>query len=205
MTVLDDPSAQSSVIGFNRPGQLGYSSSSVISLRRRIAEVKKPLSRRLDTKSNILANAVDEPELTTDRIEGAESSLNTMRKSIDTLSHHSHSPLHGRSSITGLEKWSAQVVAVDDSYFEAELIADGLDTPPLLVEFSLDSVSSEDESLVRVGAAFYVTVRTVEEYGRKARTSSLRFRRLGVWGADEVDDIHERARDLARRVDRFTD
>jgi hypothetical protein len=204
VTAVDDTIAQNSIIGFNRPGQCGYTSSSATRLRRRIAGTETPLSHRLDTHSFSLGNKPPE-YLTPTREETSLTRLNVLRKNIDALTHAIEEPVVGHESITGLEKWSAQIVDIDDEFFQAELVPEGADSPPLLADFSRDSVSPEDEDLVRVGAAFYVTVRTVEDRGRRARTSTLRFRRLGVWTSAEVELIEESGRERFRRVQRFTD
>jgi hypothetical protein len=100
-----------------------------------------------------------------------------------------------RSPIRVTHRWEGTVVAVDDDYFEAKLTPLSGDGPEVLAELSLEDVSADDISLLAPGAVFYITVGQVRQAGgRIMRTSTVRFRRLGLWHEDDVRFLRARAK-----------
>ena len=103
---------------------------------------------------------------------------------------------HPAERITGLKKWEGHITAVDEETFTAELHPYSGSTEAIVVaEFGRDVVGDSDADLLRVGATFYCTVRTIYgPGGHPSRTSMVRLRRLGTWTQEGLDRIRDEAR-----------
>lgn len=98
-----------------------------------------------------------------------------------------------------LQRWEGVVIECREETFLArltDLTAEG--TGEEEVELLLDDVPDEDRSLIGPGAVFYWAIGyRYEASGQSSRVSTLRFRRLPVWSASELEAAHERARQVA--------
>jgi len=97
-----------------------------------------------------------------------------------------------------LQRWEGTVIECQEETFFARLTDLTTDGPAEEVELLLDDVPEEDRPLVEPGAVFYWAIgHLVKPSGERPRISNLRFRRLPVWSASELDAARERAADVA--------
>lgn len=107
--------------------------------------------------------------------------------------------------LQGMQKWEGRVLCFDDETFTAEL-APTHQGPTLEADFDRAVIPDSDLELLSEGAIFYMTVRTIgERGGRRTRTSSLRFRRLGAWNEQELLAMKEAASKEVASFDQFVD
>lgn len=97
-----------------------------------------------------------------------------------------------------LQRWEGVVIECREETFLArltDLTAEGTEEE---VELLLADVPDEDRSLIAAGAVFYWAIGyRYEASGQSSRVSTLRFRRLPVWSASELEAARERAREVA--------
>ena len=96
-----------------------------------------------------------------------------------------------------MQKWEGRVLEVDNRTFTAELDPCDHNGTPVIADFDLYLLSAQIGE-VQVGDLFYLTVRTIWDRGRPARTSILRPRLLGKWTADELKNIDSRTERLVQ-------
>jgi hypothetical protein len=110
-----------------------------------------------------------------------------------------------RTRITGLEKWEGKILEVQGKTFTAELYPIESDDMPITADFALELLGS-DAPAVAPGDVFYLSVRTVKEFGmRPARTENLRLRRLGRITPEEVQMAYAKADALMERLEQLFD
>ena len=102
-----------------------------------------------------------------------------------------------------LQRWEGIVEAVDegDKIFTARLYDLTIDEPypSEIAELLIDDVSDDDQSLLQVGAVFYLTVGySVRVSGRKDRFVRVEFRRLPNWTESDLRRAKERAQQITR-------
>jgi hypothetical protein len=93
------------------------------------------------------------------------------------------------ASLVVLQTWEGYVSDVGDETFSAKLadLTDEANLTPEVVEFSLDDVDPDDRELVRLGGVFRWIIGYREQpFGRRERVSSLVFRRLPCWTAEDL-------------------
>lgn len=106
--------------------------------------------------------------------------------------------------VSGMQKWEGRVVRVDGDYFTAEITPLTESGPSVYADFLTEMLNLVEPETVEAGDVVYVTVRTVN-HGKGfgvSRTSSVRLRRLGVWTAEEIEQIKGRAK---RRYEEIAD
>ncbi len=87
-----------------------------------------------------------------------------------------------------LQKWECSVLEVNEDSFTARLIDQTNQGPDEEAEFSLEEVPLADLELVKPGAVFYWNIGYSDSLsGQRTRVSIIRFRRLPVWRADELE------------------
>jgi hypothetical protein len=103
------------------------------------------------------------------------------------------------SAITVTNRWEGSVQAVQDDFFQVRLTPLSGVGPALIADIYTADVADDDLALLRVGATLYLIAGHIKlPGGRKMQTSSVHFRRLGRWRADEIADLEARAQ--KRRV-----
>jgi hypothetical protein len=98
-----------------------------------------------------------------------------------------------------LQKWEGTVLQVlpEDSLF-ARLVDLSGSGPDEEAEFSLEEVSEADRLLVAPGAIFYWSIGYIDSLsGQRTRSSVIRFRRLPVWRAEDLERARRRAQRLS--------
>jgi hypothetical protein len=100
---------------------------------------------------------------------------------------------------TLLQKWDGCVLEADDATFTARLIDGNGAFPTQQAVFSRDELSPEEESLVTPGAPFVWTIGYRHRPNRE-RVSSLYFRRLPTWSAEELKNAAEKGKELASAI-----
>lgn len=108
-----------------------------------------------------------------------------------------------RSSFEPLQEWEGYVVSVDDGVFFARLldITNNESIEREQAEFSFDDVSSDDLSLVEVGAVFRWSVGYEKRVnGSRQKISSIVFRRLPRWTSDELEAARVAAKNLVSSI-----
>jgi hypothetical protein len=102
-----------------------------------------------------------------------------------------------------LKRWEGVVVAVNGEDFMARL--HNLDNPSeydVEAVIPVDEITESDKVQLEIGAVFYWTIGyRIETYGQKSSVSTIRFRRLPVWTAQD----RKRLRKLASEYDAFFD
>lgn len=89
-----------------------------------------------------------------------------------------------------MERWDGVVLDLhlEEGFFTARVVPLGRREPELYVDFRFDKVDEQDRPIVEVGALFYA----ISGYipigpGERIQASSLRFRRLAKWRAEDVE------------------
>jgi hypothetical protein len=195
---------QNPIVSFNGSERIGFTRASRLKYLRamhesRPDEFSHPGSGKTIQYLNSVAGSG-----TFSLSEGALSGeiMNSKRQSLFALEREDL-PVSSRTVVQGMEKWTGIITEVTPDLFTAELATEdqGESGSPLEADFLMVAVSPEDRGLVHPGAGFYVTVRTVlDDHSRSYRTSALRFRRLGVWTAFEIEELESRARSGLERV-----
>lgn len=96
-----------------------------------------------------------------------------------------------------LQKWEGVVLKKTDQSFFARLVdltTRGIEEE---AEFALEEVPDSDLDLLQDGAVFYWDIGYLDQTnGQRLRASSLRFRRLPAWTAQELKEAENRASHL---------
>lgn len=96
--------------------------------------------------------------------------------------------------VVGLKKWEGRILEISDGLLSVELTPSDHDGPELVVDFDVDLLGP-DSSSAESGDMIYLTTRTVRDAtGYPYQTSSLKLRRPGPWGEDELREIQEIAK-----------
>lgn len=96
--------------------------------------------------------------------------------------------------VVGLKKWEGRIFEISDGLLKVELTPSDHDGPELVADFDMDLLGP-DASSAGPGDIIYLTTRTVRDTtGYPYQTSSLKLRRPGPWGEDEVREIQEIAK-----------
>jgi hypothetical protein len=105
-----------------------------------------------------------------------------------------------QSYFISLQKWEGVVLDVCEDSFLARLVDLEQQGPDEEAEILLDELSADDLPLVNPGAVFYWHIGYhVDRSGQRKRASIIRFRRLPMWTAKEIETATreaERTRDL---------
>lgn len=100
-----------------------------------------------------------------------------------------------------LQKWEGTVIEVSGDTFFAHLVDQSNVGPDEEAEFSLEEVTPEDKDLLEPGAVFYWNIGyLVGVSGQRTRCSDIRFRRLPVWRADELEQAKLEAKKLGEDI-----
>lgn len=101
------------------------------------------------------------------------------------------------STSISFQKWEGTVLSVGEDSFQTRLIDMEHASPDEEAEVLLAEVSCQDLPLVKPGAIFYWHIGYHEsKVGQRTRESVLRFRRLPVWGKEELGYAKEKAKVL---------
>ena len=96
--------------------------------------------------------------------------------------------------VVGLKKWEGRIFEISDGLLSIELTPSDHDGPELVADFDTDLLGP-DSSSAEPGDIIYLTTRTVRDAnGYPYQTSSLKLRRPGPWGEDELREIQEIAK-----------
>lgn len=95
-----------------------------------------------------------------------------------------------------LQKWEGTVIEVLPDSLTARLTDLTQNGPEEEAEFSLDEIDESDMDLLKPGAVFYWNIGYADSPSGRARVSIIRFRRLPIWRAEDL----ERARQDAERL-----
>lgn len=98
-----------------------------------------------------------------------------------------------------IAEWHGQVIAVEQSYFIAELKGTiGVGVAGSLEEAQIprDEVRQDDRNLLREGAFFRLCVNWELVNGSKRRVTDVVFRRMPAYRRDELEDARKAAVDL---------
>lgn len=97
--------------------------------------------------------------------------------------------------IVGLKRWEGRILEISDGLFTAELTPSDHDGPELVADFDLDLLGP-DSCSAGLGDIIYLTTRKIcNAAGYPYETSSLKLRRPGPWGENELREIE----DIAKR------
>jgi hypothetical protein len=101
-----------------------------------------------------------------------------------------------------LQKWEGIVLQVLKESFFARLVdltSNGMDEE---AEFPLEEVSAADWSLVEPGAVFYWNIGYIDSLsGQRTRASVIRFRRLPMWRAEELERAKQKVQYISNELD----
>lgn len=112
------------------------------------------------------------------------------------LSFQPRGPRWQKEHIEVLRSWQGVVESVQEDTFIARLIdRDGME-PDIEAEIYLDEVFEQDRPLVRAGAVFYWSIGYRDIPTGRTRFSSLKFRRLPVWQARDIEQARAHATEL---------
>lgn len=107
-----------------------------------------------------------------------------------------------QSRFIPLQKWEGTVVEVLDEGFFARLVdltSAGVDEE---AEFPLEEISTADRSLIAPGAVFYWNIGYFDSLsGQRTRASVIRFRRLPVWRAEELERAKQKTQSIRDELD----
>ena len=96
--------------------------------------------------------------------------------------------------VVGLRKWEGHIFEISDGLLSVELTPSDHDGPELVADFDMDLLGP-DSSSAEPGDIIYLTTRTVRDAtGYPYQTSSLKLRRPGPWGEDELCEVQEIAK-----------
>ncbi len=108
------------------------------------------------------------------------------------------SPMPAMEAFVALQRWEGIVTECREETFLGHLTDLSAEGPDEEVELLLEDIPDEDRSLVAPGAVFYWAIGyRFEASGQRSRVSSLRFRRLPVWSASELEAARARAGEVA--------
>lgn len=106
----------------------------------------------------------------------------------------------GSERILGLRKWEGRITEISDGLLTVALTPADHDGPELVADFDT-ALLGPDSSSAAPGDILYLTTRTIRDAsGYLYQTSSLKLRRPGPWGDDELREIRESAQ---RRAEFF--
>jgi hypothetical protein len=97
------------------------------------------------------------------------------------------------SPVRVTHRWFGTVTSVEDDVFEARLYPATHGDAEVLADFEVADVLPGDRDLIAPGAAFYVSVGTLQTR-MLTRTVAIRFQRLGPWHSDDIAFFRERGR-----------
>jgi hypothetical protein len=100
-----------------------------------------------------------------------------------------------------LQKWEGIVAEVGKDIFHARLLDLTEENPEEEADFSIDEVSEDDRSLIKLGGVFYwslgyLTTRT----GQVIKSSIVKFRRLPAWTEREMRMAQEQAKEIRQTI-----
>lgn len=107
-------------------------------------------------------------------------------------------------NVVGMHRWEGRILDIDGDVFSAELTPIDHDGPPLVADFDLMLLETDDAE-VGPESGFYLTTRIIEVNGRKEATSSLRLRRLGRWTEKELEEARNEARKLGQVLAQYAE
>lgn len=88
------------------------------------------------------------------------------------------------------QKWIGHIFELHDNFFLGKLNDLNNPTTQEIIEIDLQDVSEEDKSLVRLGAAFYLSIGlSSDRNGQRKKEIILRFQRSKKWDADDLENI----------------
>jgi hypothetical protein len=100
-----------------------------------------------------------------------------------------------------LQKWECAVLEVREESFTARLIDQTNQGQDEEAEFSLEEVPLADLPLLKPDAIFYWNIGYSDSLsGQRTRVSILRFRRLPVWRAEELETAKKEAAQLGDMI-----
>lgn len=99
-----------------------------------------------------------------------------------------------------LQKWECTVLNISHDSFTARLIDLTGNGPDEEAEFSRDEVDPEDIDLLETGAVFYWNIGYRDRASGRERISTIRFRRLPVWTADELKIARQEASRVREKI-----
>lgn len=106
----------------------------------------------------------------------------------------------GPERVLGLRKWEGRITEISGGLLTVELTPADHDGPELVADFDV-GLLGPDSSSAAPGDILYLTTRTIRDAsGYPYQTSSLKLRRPGQWGEDELREIQEVAQ---RRAEFF--
>jgi hypothetical protein len=126
----------------------------------------------------------------------ANASLPSAEPDVDPNRHEGpHRP--SAEVIVGLKKWAGRIIELSDELLTVELTPSDHDGPELVADFDA-ALLGPDSSSAEPGDIIYLTTRTVRDAtGYPYQTSSLKLRRPGPWGEDELREIQDIAKKQA--------
>lgn len=105
------------------------------------------------------------------------------------------------SYFISLQKWQGVILDVFEETFLARLSDLDQQDPDEEAEILLDELSDDDLPLVSPGAVFYWHIGYhVDRSGQRKRASIIRFRRLPMWTAEEIEAARNDAEQTISRI-----
>ncbi|VEN73320.1 conserved hypothetical protein [Candidatus Desulfarcum epimagneticum] len=101
-----------------------------------------------------------------------------------------------------LQKWQGIVEDAGENFFTAKLINLTEKGHDEWAEISYDEITEEDIGLIQPGAFFYWSIGYNHSVtGQRRRFSDIRFRRIPVWGEEEINLSKKQAKEITDLID----
>jgi hypothetical protein len=110
------------------------------------------------------------------------------------------SPENEATRFTLLQKWDGVVIEADKESFTSRLIDSHGELPAQQATFSNSELSPEEQNQIAVGASFVWTIGYRHIGTTRHRDSTIYFRRLPPWSADELDVAQSKAEKLGKAI-----
>lgn len=165
------------------------------------ALVRPAPTRRTNTVSRDRNDGTEVAAANVDEL--VESTIARARRGGLTSTHSRDLP---NFKVENMQKWTGQIVAIDDPSFTVELSSlDESESPSVYADFDLKVLKPETD--ISVGDVVYVTSRHVSSGpGLPPNvTVSVRLRKLGRWSESEIDEQRNRARQRLARIAQYID
>jgi hypothetical protein len=101
---------------------------------------------------------------------------------------------------TLLQKWEGVVLEADEETFTARLSDSHGELPPQQATFSRSEVSPEEETQIAVGAPLVWTIGYRHIGATRHRDSTIYFRRLPPWSAEEINTARSKAEETSAAI-----
>jgi hypothetical protein len=121
---------------------------------------------------------------------GTQTPFVPLRKEFEFIVYPNIEPVR-LDDFVPLQKWEGFVIDVMEDTFTVRLSDLTRNNAEEVAEIPKEEVSEEDRVLIKAGALFYWNIGYLDRPSGRQRSSMIRFRRLPIWGKEELEKARQ--------------